>query len=191
MKKNTKNNVDESFRSGPIEVTRIGKNIYMRNIADEEMNNKFVKELANTSTEVKLEVENLVEEIINLIVLCDPLKLLNYAYNNFVKSVGGIAAECNIPIESIFKGREVEYIQSVLVSSKNIHGESDDINTFEKISEKIQQLYRDSQSYLMFYNAKLKESTNAYDESLGKFLLEAQLTMFISKRKSFWRRACK
>ena len=54
MKKNTKNNVDESFRSGPIEVTRIGKNIYMRNIADEEMNNKFVKELANTSTEVKL-----------------------------------------------------------------------------------------------------------------------------------------
>ena len=163
----------------------------MRNIADEEMNNKFVKELANTSTEVKLEVENLVEEIINLIVLCDPLKLLNYAYNNFVKSVGGIAAECNIPIESIFKGREVEYIQSVLVSSKNIHGESDDINTFEKISEKIQQLYRDSQSYLMFYNAKLKESTNAYDESLGKFLLEAQLTMFISKRKSFWRRACK
>lgn len=180
MKKNSENKVDEGFRFGPIEVARAGKTISIRNIADEEMNDKFVKELANISTEVKLEIESLVEEIRNLIVECNPLKLLNYAYNNLVKNIGGIAAECNIPTESIFIGREIEYIQSVLVSSENVHREDNDTNNFDKISEKIQQLYRDTQSYLMFYNAKLKEENGeSYDEELGKFLLEAQLTMFI------------
>ena len=180
MGKNIKNKVDESFVFGPIEVSRMGKNISIRNIADENMNNEFIKELANTSESVKGDIENLVEKIKNLIINCDSLALLSYSFNNFIKSIGGIAAECKIPTESVLMGKELEYIQSVLVSSKNHNGKSEDVSEFQLISTKIQELYRDTQFYIIGYDASLRRKKGStYNEDLGRFLLEAQLTMFI------------
>ncbi|WP_454055418.1 hypothetical protein [Clostridium sp. Marseille-Q7071] len=184
MKK--KKNIDESFKYGPVEVARSGKVISMKNIGSEEMNDEVIKNMAREFNDLSLQIDDLVEEIKSLIQTCNPLELLKYAYNNFIQSTGGVASEVQLSREDVYVARELEYIQSVLVSSENKYDASkekeefDAQEKFQLISSNINNLYILTQFYFMFRMADLK-SRNDIEVDLEKeqFLMEAQLSMFV------------
>jgi len=177
--------IDESFEFRPIEVSRSGKAISIKNIGSEKEYNEFIKIMASEYVGISSKIDSLVDDIKTLISTCNPLELLKYAYNNFIASIGGISSEVQLSTESVYIGREVEYIQSVLVSSDNKYIKNEDnaderLKKFELISSKIIGLYRLTQSYYMYRTANLKnENDIEFDIEQEQFLVEAQLSMFV------------
>ena len=174
----------ESFRIGPIEVTRVGKVISMKNVGTDSDNSDLIKGLTKEYQNNRKRMDDLVKEIRELVSQCNPIEILKYAYENFIDSTGGIPSEVQLTSEQVFIGRELEYIQSVLVSSENNYSslvsEEESRDTFIKISEKINELYMLSQYYFIYRIAELKsnDSLELVSEH-EQFLIEAQQTMFV------------
>lgn len=174
----------ESFRIGPIEVTRVGKVISMKNVGTDSDNSDLIKGLTKEYQNNRKRMDDLVKEIRELVSQCNPIEILKYAYENFIDSTGGIPSEVQLTSEQVFIGRELEYIQSVLVSSENNYSslvsEEESRDTFIKISEKINELYMLSQYYFIYRIAELKsnDSLELVSEQ-EQFLIEAQQTMFV------------
>lgn len=174
----------ESFRIGPIEVTRVGKVISMKNVGTDSDNSDLIKGLTKEYQNNRKRMDDLVKEIRELVSQCNPIEILKYAYENFTDSTGGIPSEVQLTSEQVFIGRELEYIQSVLVSSENNYSslvsEEESRDTFIKISEKINELYMLSQYYFIYRIAELKsnDSLELVSEQ-EQFLIEAQQTMFV------------
>lgn len=176
--------IDESFKLGPLEVSRSGKLVSMKNVGSEEEYNEFIKVMGSEYKDTSLEIDSLVNEIKDMVSTCNPLGLLKYAYNKFITSIGGISSEAQLTTESVYVGRGIEYIQSVLVSSSNKHIKNEDksnnLKKFELITLKIVDLYRLIQNYYMYRTANLKnESDIEFDLEQEQFLVEAQLSMFV------------
>lgn len=175
---------EESFSFGEIKIGRSGEINSVNNQIVNENYREFIEGIANEYEDNELEINKLIEEIRELISCCDPLKLLKYAYDRFIESTGGIAAEVNLSIEDIFVGRELEYIQSVLVSSENKHNKNDsNINNeeiFKRISSKINKLHSLTQFIIMYKTAKIiKNNDFKFDLETEEFLIEAQFNMFV------------
>lgn len=179
-----KKNIEESFQFGPIQVSRSGEVVSMKNVGNEYDNDEFIKNLASQHKEVSSQMDNLVNEIKNLISTCNPLELLKYAYDNFIKYACGVTSESQLSMQEVYGSRELEYIQSVIVASENKYIENNDkdsmLETFQLISLKINELYKLTQVYFMCRTADLK-SRSDIDLDLDKeqFLVEAQLSMFV------------
>lgn len=177
-------NIDKKLSDLPIEIIRSGKIVSIRNQIDDKNYKEFIENVADEYESNKLEVSKLIDEIRELISLCNPLELLKYGYGRFIESSAGIAAEVNLSIEDIHMSREIEYIQSVLVSSENKYNSNkNNINypqVFKSISSKINKLYFLTQSTLFCRTAKLIED-KAFEVDLEteEFLIEAQSNMFI------------
>ncbi len=174
----------ESLAWGPIQVERNGRMISIKNNATTEEYNNFIDGLANGYESYVQEINNLINEIKQYISKCNPLELLKYAYHNFFMSILGITSEVQQTKEQVYMGREIEYIQSVLVSSESYYDFSvppnDDSKTFYCISEKIQKLYTLVERYCIFHTAKIKKEKNIeLDLEKEKFLVEAQLSVFV------------
>lgn len=174
----------ESFSYGSIHVERNGRIISVKNNATPEQYKNYIDSLANEYESCVEEINNLVNEIKQSISKCNPLELLKYAYNNFFMSILGITSEVQQTKEQVYMGREIEYIQSVLVSSENQYDFSipptDDSKTYYNISAKIQKLYTLVEQYYILHTAKLKkESDVELDLEKEQFLIEAQASMFV------------
>ena len=184
MKKENKNiNIDESFSFGPMEFMRSGKVISIRNNSDESQNDKFLNYFSNGYEEQIKEINELIYEVRRLISKCNPLKLLKYSYDNFVMSVFGTSSEFQFTREMIYKGRELEYIQSVIVSSENKYIKNqenvDELEIFELISSKIMNLYQSLELYSMYHTTHLIKNEENFDSDKAEFLMEAQSKMFV------------
>ena len=57
----------ESFRIGPIEVTRVGKVVSMKNVGTDIDNSDLIKDLAKEHQNNKQKIDSLVEEIRELV----------------------------------------------------------------------------------------------------------------------------
>ena len=174
----------ESFRIGPIEVTRIGKVVSMKNVGTDSENSELIKALGKEHQNIRQKIDNLVKEIRELVSQCNPIEILKYGYWNFINSAGGVPSEVQLTSEEVFIGRELEYIQSVLVSSENNYSrlvsEEKSRDTFIKISEKINELYMLSQNYFIYRIAELKSNGSLeLDSEKEQFLVEAQQAMFV------------
>lgn len=175
---------DERFSVRSFEVGRSKNIISVSNQTNNESYNEFIEDIANEYENNELIINKLIEEIKELISCCDPLKLMKYGYDRFIGATGGIAAEVNLSREAVFIGRELEYIQSVLVSSENRYGKGENnINEpeiFAKISSKINELYSLTQFSLIYRTAKsLKDNNFQLNLDIEEFLMEAQLSMFV------------
>lgn len=175
---------DDQFSIRNIEVSRNENIISVRNKTNNESYNEFIEKIADQYDNNELIINKLIEEIKELISCCDPLRLLKYGYNRFIESMGGVAAEVNLSREAIFMGRELEYIQSVLVSSENRYSKGENVineqESFARISSKINELYSRTQFYLMDRTAKsLKDNNFQLDLEKEEFLMESQLSMFV------------
>ena len=179
-----KNNINQSFNIGPIEVSKIGKDISIINKATNEQNNDFIENMADNYEKNKLQIDILIEQIREQISICNPLEILKYAYERFIESSGGVAAEVNLTAQDVNISREIEYIQSVLVSSENKYDPNKkDINTqeiFKDISYKINQLYTLTHINTISKTAYLKKYKNLdINLETEELLIEAQNSMFV------------
>ena len=179
-----KQKVDESIEFGPIEINRSGNIVSIKNKKKDESYNGFVEIMAKEYESSKVKINSLINEIRELISICNPLEILKYGYDRFIESIAGISSEVQSSAEDISKGREIEYIQSVLVSSNNKYNIDDNtINSediFKKISSKINELSSLTQSSLMYRTANLKKNNNFdVDFELEKFLMDAQISTFV------------
>ncbi|RII36774.1 hypothetical protein D2A34_05170 [Clostridium chromiireducens] len=177
--------IDESFQLGSMKVSRRGKEISIENEGQSNANEKIIKELANEYDEMINNVNKLVEDIRELVSKCNPLEILEYAYIDFTSSLTGITSEFQLSMENIHRGKELEYIQSVLVSTENkyIKNENNDdveeIKKFEMIADKINELYTIMQFYFLYHTAKMRENNvEEFNEEEEKFLMESQSNMF-------------
>lgn len=180
-KENNKVNIDESFSFGPLEVVRAGKVISMRNNSDES--DKFLDYFSNGYEEEIKAINEIIYEVRELVSKCNPLKLLKYSYDNFAMSVFGTSSEFQFTREMIYKGRELEYIQSIIVSSENKYIKNqenvDELEIFELISSKIMDLYYKLELNSMYRTAHLIKNEEDFDIDEAQFLMEAQSNMFI------------
>lgn len=174
----------ESFRIGPIEVSRVRKIVSMKNVGTDLDNSNLIKALAKEHQNNREKIDNLIREIRELISQCNPIEILEYGYRNFINSAGGLPSEVQLTSEEVFIGRELEYIQSVLVSSENnyssLESKEESRDIFIKISEKINELYMISKDYLFYRIAELKSNDSLeLDSEQEQFLVEAQQAMFV------------
>lgn len=174
----------ESFKIGQIEVIRDGKVVSIRNTGNEEEIKQHIKTLAQNYEKNVNDINCLVSEIKELISECNPLELLKYGYNNFFISQLGVLSEIQSSDEQVYMAREIEYIQSVLVSNKNSWCDSKknvcNDDNFRIISMKIRSLYKLTLKHLLYHTAYLKEKYNEeFDYDKEEFLFEAQMSMFI------------
>ncbi len=175
---------DEKLSNGLVDIIKSGKIVSIRNQIDDKDYKEFIGKAADEYESSKLEASKLIAEIRELISLCNPLELLKYGYDRFIEASAGVAAEVNLSIEDVHMSREIEYIQSVLVSSENKYNSNENnidySQVFKSISSKINKLYSLTQLILFYRTAKLIEDKGGeVDLDLEKFLIEAQSNMFI------------
>lgn len=179
-----KNSDIEGFTLGNIDVIRNGSIVSISNNGEENEYEKMINIMANGYELEVNKINKLVCEIKELISICNPLELLKYAYDKFKFSLMDITFESQLSSKEVYAARELEYIQSILVSSENKY---DDTKTninyqeiFEQISEKISELYNSSMTYLIFRTAYLKDKENIeLNMEEESFLVESQISMFI------------
>lgn len=177
-----KKTIDEIFKFGTMEISRSGKLVSLSCRGDKREKDENIKIFSSQYKNVVLQIENLISEIKDLISSCNPLEVLKYGYDNFINSIAGIASEVQLSRDDVYRGRELEYIQSVIVSSENqyIEENNEDLEKFELISSKIKQLYTLTQNYFIYRTAELKVRNDIdFDLEEEKFLFEAQSSMFI------------
>ena len=147
------------------------------------MDREIINDLSRQSDYSINDISILVREIKKMIAECNPLEILEYAYIDFIKSSIGKTSEFQLTVDDIFKGREIEYIQSVLVSSENkyIKKRSSDsennMKNYNLITHKVNELYRVVQMDEFLLNIE-KESVSEFDKEDEDFLVNAQAHMF-------------
>jgi len=173
---------DDYMQMGPLEIARFGKVVTMKNNMTKEEHTEFIGKLALRYDDVVKQINETIMEIRELISHCNPLKLLQYGYGNFIMSLMGITSEVQMSAEDVFSGRELEYMQSIIVATPidNISdsNEEDPSKTFLIISEKIHNLYRMVQEFYIFYTAKERVDNPDVSPELEQFIIESQMAMF-------------
>lgn len=181
LKSKKKITPDDYFRMGPIEVARFGKVVSLRNNMSKEEHEQFIDVLAKEYDNVVKDVDNIVLEIQTLVSKCNPLKLLQYCYNNFFASLLGITSEVQLSQEAVYSGRELEYVQSVIASTPIIltNDFQDQSEIYFLISEKIHKLYTIiNHKFFICYTAKERSLNPEISPEAEQFIFESLLSMF-------------
>ena len=118
--------VDEYYSNGDFELTRIGKNIGIKNNMKKEEHQKLVKNLTSNFDCLKNEINEKVHSLRAKVIKCNPVELLSFTADMGLFSMIGISSEFQVSPQDIPVARATEYIQSILVSSPSEYVESED-----------------------------------------------------------------
>ena len=136
---------DRYFNNGIFEMAQIGNNVYLKNILPQAQHTKAMASVAEKCPELKTQIDSLVLEIKEAVLLCEPLKLLQFLQFQFLQSMIGVTSESQqIGLEYLSCQRSVEYIQSIYVSCKAQKPkieETDNTILYHQISVKINELF--------------------------------------------------
>lgn len=172
---------DDYFQIGPFEVARLGKVVSMKNNMSKEEHAELMKLLAQEFEGVVKDVDEIVLEIRGLISHCNALELLKYGHSNFMSSLLGITSEAQMTEKDVYNGRELEYMQSVIASTRinPVDDSLDQSETYFLISEKIHSLYNTiQQSFFLSYTAKERLLNPEISSEIEEFIIESLLAMF-------------
>ncbi|MFE5321661.1 YecA family protein [Paenibacillus sp. NPDC056579] len=132
---------------------------------------------------VKQDIDNLIQEIKNKISSCDPLKLMNFLVSMFYMSLINKTTEFQYELEDNQTTRALEYVQSVLVSSESNYtqrdDEDDDSSKYHEILADIIELQNKIIGFYFVWTAhKLAQDENADIEVL-QYIVESQISQSI------------
>lgn len=179
----TKNKPDDYINNGLIEVARFGKNIIMRNIATPEQNKLFVNLQKAKYDSLEIDINNLISEIREKVVSCDPLKLLTFSADMRLITGLNLFSEFQSASEDICIARATEYIQSILVSSPSTFidkvSKEDQSSFYSGILKEIEDLYTLINEFYICWRLKLNDIEPEYDDDLLNNMLEAQLLYLV------------
>jgi hypothetical protein len=167
---------DDYARYGPIEIARFGKLVVMRNNMTEDEKNKILNDLAEEYPIIKNNIDELVEDIRNLVIQYDPLELLRYSYYNMFFSMLGKPSESQYDFDDIVAVRMIDYIQSVIVSTKRKDNKykNIDIEDWSNIYDKVSELYRNLSYYHICHSAYLEKNDPNFDKKYDSLYVQAQ-----------------
>jgi hypothetical protein len=170
-------NPDEYFNNGIFEMARYGNQTIVKNNMTPEDFEKYQNYYAYNFVAKKAEIDEIVKFVRNDITKCDPLLLLQYCRDMTMMAQLGKHSEISYSEDDNIAVRALEYVQSVIVSTKlrQCTWVDDDkharyiMNVFEKIAE----LYKKVYGFYIYwgYNA-LKEGI--IESELVDFIIEAQ-----------------
>ncbi len=172
-----KKTYDKYFTNGKIELARSGKNISMKNHFTKDEIKQRNHEIASHYNECVSEISNLVDSIREKIKRCDPLLLLVTAKDLGMAQMVNVLSEVQLVNNNVGNLKLVEYIQSVLVSTKldenRYDRETQDKMVMEVFSD-IEELYTKCQYFYLIWAAREFERGILSDKEI-EYIVEAQL----------------
>lgn len=164
--------------NGLIELTQMGNHIGLSNLADCKKINQLNDDLARKYPEIKNEIDDLVTVVRSNIEMADPEDLINYliSMNYFVML--NKSTESEFTAEENFQLRTVEYVQSVMVSTK-ISPRTD--LSRQKREELFETILRDTikiyeKMYIFYMSWVCKEQYNSnLSSEMREYILVSQL----------------
>lgn len=164
--------------NGLIELTQMGNHIGLSNLADCKKINQLNDDLARKYPEIKNEIDDLVTVVRSNIEMADPEDLINYliSMNYFVML--NKSTESEFTADENFQLRTVEYVQSVMVSTK-ISPRTDlsrqkREELFETILRDTIKIYEKMYIFYMSWVCKEQYSSNLSSE-MREYILVSQL----------------
>lgn len=127
---------------------------------------------------VKQDIDSLIQELRVKITSCDPLKLMNFLVSMFYLALINKTSEFQYELEDNQITRAIEYVQSVLVSSEsNYVQQEDEVDDSAKYNEILVNVIdlqnRIVNFYFIWTATKLVEDENADNEVL-QYIVESQ-----------------
>ena len=112
---------DEYFSNGPFEVARFGNTVVTHNNMTEEQHKEWISRLASHYIEEKEKIDTIIEKIKEMLAMVDPLRLFNFltSMNMMMLMSSDLITESEIPADTCFQLRSVEYVQSLFVSMEH------------------------------------------------------------------------
>lgn len=166
---------DEYYSNDFLELGRIGNVVSMRNnLSKKDFDNRN-QLLAEQYDSKKLEIDNEIKNIVANIRKCDPLSLLLVATDRAMMNMVNTFSEIQIQGQKNFELRAIEYIQSILASTKSEFEEEDKQEILiEKVLNEISDLYIKIQMFYVFWGAKAYEKEKLLSERDITYIVEAQ-----------------
>ena len=171
---------DECFSNGLIEVARFGNTIVTHNNMSEEQQKEWISGLASHYTEEKEKIDTIIEKIKKKIAKVDPLALFNFltSMNTIMLMSPKLTTESEIPADTTFQLRSVEYVQSLLVSME--HDKANEIHedeqepVYHEIANYCLELYSKMPVFYMYWAAQQQKIGNLSPED-EKYIVFAQM----------------
>lgn len=168
---------DEYYTNGKIELARIGKNVSLKNHLTKDEIKQRNHEIASRYEESASDISNLVAGIREKIKRCDPLLLLVTANDLGMFQMVNVLSEVQLENNDAGNLRLVEYIQSVLVSTKlddNRYDKETQDKIIMEILNDIDELYTKCQYFYLIWAAREFERGVFSDKEI-EYIVEAQL----------------
>lgn len=166
---------DEFYSNGFIELGRIGNLVSMKNNFTESDIEKRDKIMAQQFEEKKLEIDNLIDEIVDMISQCNPLNLLLEAISLAMANMINIVSEIQLDSKQNFELRSVEYIQSILVSKEpSSFGSDKQDEMISVVLEKINELYGLITVFYLYWASKMRVENDEFDDEELIYIVESQ-----------------
>lgn len=147
---------DEYFNNGVYELARFGNVVHTKNNMNISQNEMMKRHMAGKLDDTISSINKLVSTIRLKVSAVDPLNLMNYLTSmNFLIMLNKLS-EADFSGEENMQLRCVEYVQSILVSTKLIYDEEvDNENTYREILQLSTELYSLLPSYYFQWSYKV------------------------------------
>ena len=168
---------DEYYTNGKIELARTGKNVSLKNHFTKDEIKQRNREIASHYEESARDISNLVAGIREKIKRCDPLLLLVTANDLCMFQMVNVLSEVQLENSDAGNLRLVEYIQSVLVSTKlddNRYDKETQDKIIMEIFSDIDELDAKCQYFYLIWAAREFERGVFSDKEI-EYIVEAQL----------------
>ena len=154
---------DEYFSNGLIEVARFGNTVVTHNNMTEDLHKEWISGLADHYTEEKEKIDVIIEKIKEKLAKVDPLTLFNFltSMNSMMLMSPELTTESEIPADTSFQLRSVEYVQSLLVSME--HDKANEIDedkqeaVYHEIANHCLELYSKLPVFYMYWAAQQRK----------------------------------
>lgn len=124
---------DEYFSNGLIEAARFGNTVITYNNMTEEQYKQWISGLADHYIEEKEKIDAIIENIKEKLAKVDPLTLFDFLtlMNSRLLMSPELTTESEIPADTSFQLKSVEYVQSLLVSME--HDKTNEIDEDKQV----------------------------------------------------------
>ncbi len=171
-----RNEPDDYFNNGLIEVARFGTQTFMKNNMSASQHENLMKRLRKKYPKIKKNINNLVKSIRKEISKCDPVSLLSFSSDLFLVSNLGVSSEFQLSKDAVFVSRMTEYIQSVFVSTPLNYKQTnrDPSAKFFRIQRDFKKIYTLIHEFYLCWMASADDLYPEYDNDIRRVIFESQ-----------------
>jgi hypothetical protein len=173
---------DEYYNDGLFELARYGKVVSMRNLSTPEQHTQIQTYYKEEYPKVKDRIDEKINKLKNEISICDPLMLLKFTKDMATLSHMNKFSEFDYTSEENMAIRAQEYIQSILISTKNhfddTESKEDQDKRWHSVLADIEDLYKE---FMYFYNywSAYKKDTGEISDEMMHYIVESQMLYLV------------